>query len=125
MPFIKERLHACRKSSNMTLQDLANTLKLSKQTVQKYESGIITKIDVERVEEIAAIINCDPAYLMGWQDHPRCVTESLDAGEKTLVDTYRTLNEQGQDKLLDLADDLVSSKKYQKFNQHELDKKQA
>lgn len=125
MPFIKERMKLMRKNQKMTLQELADLMKLARTTVNKYESGELPKIDIDTIERLAHFLNCDLAYLIGLQGTPHVVAGELDKDEQLLVDTYRNLNEQGQYKLLDLADDLVSSKKYQKSDKSQLDKKHA
>lgn len=63
------RLKERRKSLGLTLQDVADGLKLTKATVQKYESGYIKDVDTERLQELADILKCSPAYLMGWEDN--------------------------------------------------------
>lgn len=53
----------------ITQTDLANKVKISKQTLHKYEKNIITNIPSDKIEEIAKILNVTPAYLMGWIDN--------------------------------------------------------
>lgn len=43
-------------------------------------------------------------------------------GEERMIDLYRELNQEGQEKLLDYADDLVASGKYIKSDQNKLGK---
>ena len=49
----------------------------------------------------------------------------LSEAELSLVTLYRKLNQEGQEKLLDLADDLVSSGKYIKSDSSKLGKAQG
>jgi len=46
-------------------------------------------------------------------------------GEKKLVSMYRSINEEGREKLLSYADDLVSTGKYKKGRSVRLDEKEA
>lgn len=48
-----------------------------------------------------------------------------DAVETKLINMYRKLNEEGQEKLVDYADDLVSSGKYKKGRAPQVDTKEA
>lgn len=45
-------------------------------------------------------------------------TYNLKEKERILVDSFKNLNEDGQKKLLDLADDMLSSKKYEVAKQY-------
>ena len=45
-------------------------------------------------------------------------TYNLKEKERILVDSFKNLNEDGQKKLLDLADDMLSSKKYEAAKQY-------
>lgn len=71
-------------------------------------------------------------YLMGFSDDPTPVKENkkippleqggLSEAELHLISLYRELNQEGQEKLLDYADDLIMSKKYIKSDSTKLDK---
>ena len=53
-------------------------------------------------------------------------TQNSTKNEQQLVEHYKLLNDEGQEKLLDYSEDLVSSGRYKKHNINELDnKKQA
>lgn len=62
------RLRELRKERGLTLDALAELVGTSKQTVQRYETGIISNIPKERVEALAAALGVTPAGLMGWGD---------------------------------------------------------
>lgn len=62
----RTRLKIKRKQLGLTLQEVADKLGLTKATIQKYESGYIKDVDTERLQELANILECSPAYLMGW-----------------------------------------------------------
>ena len=63
-----QKIRKARESENMTQTELANRLKISKQTLYKYENDIITNIPSNIIEQIAEITDCTPAYIMGWED---------------------------------------------------------
>jgi repressor LexA len=66
---IGDRIRNQRELMGITQTDLANKVKISKQTLHKYEKNIITNIPSDKIEEIAKILNVTPAYLMGWIDN--------------------------------------------------------
>ena len=63
---LPNRLKALRKSKKMTQDELAAALGTSKQTIHRYENGIITNIPPEKVEKLAAALGTTPSELMGW-----------------------------------------------------------
>jgi len=56
-----------RKEYKITLEELGNAIGVSKQTVQRYESGVISNIPGEKVELMAKALCTTPAALMGWE----------------------------------------------------------
>lgn len=51
----------------MTLEELAHQIGTSKQTVQRYESGVIANVPKDKVEAMAHALGVTPAVLMGWE----------------------------------------------------------
>ena len=52
----------------MTQEQLAKHINATKQTVFKYENGIITNIPMDKIKIIAKVFNVSPAYIMGWEE---------------------------------------------------------
>ncbi|MBS6025961.1 MAG: helix-turn-helix transcriptional regulator, partial [Paeniclostridium sordellii] len=67
MAKIKER----RNDLNMSYQELANKTGLSKSTLQRYETGSIKNMPIDKLEIIANALDISPAYLMGWEDEKK------------------------------------------------------
>ena len=65
---MKNRIREMRKRKGLTLLELANKLKVSESTVQRYESGNIVNLKYETIEALSNILDCDPTTLMGWTD---------------------------------------------------------
>lgn len=99
---ISERLKKLRTDKNMSQVDLAKLMNTTKQTIYKYEHDIIGNIPLDRIEEYARIFHVTPAYIVGWEEDKQNV----------LLDMWDRLNDEGKNRLLDYADDLVQSKKY-------------
>lgn len=65
-----ERIKALRLKRGMSQVELADTIGVTKQSLYKYENGIITNIPSDKIEELATALLTTPAYLMGWDDDP-------------------------------------------------------
>ena len=48
--------------------DLASLAGISKQTLYKYENGVVTNIPSDVIEKLAEALGTTPAYLMGWAE---------------------------------------------------------
>ncbi|GAA2983545.1 LexA family protein [Finegoldia magna] len=67
---IGDRINKKRLEKGMTLEELGRKAGVSKVTIHKYESKVITNIPSDRIEAMARALNVSPAYLMGWNDSP-------------------------------------------------------
>lgn len=63
---IGERLKNLRLGKKLTLEDVGQALNITKQTLYKYENGIITNIPSDKIERLAVIYDVQPEYIMGW-----------------------------------------------------------
>lgn len=63
------RIKILREQNNMTQEDLANNILSTKQSIYKYEKGIIFDIPPSKLELLAKALNTTPAYLMGWDGY--------------------------------------------------------
>ena len=120
---------------NMTQADLCRMTGIPKSAMsQSYNGGLVPRQD--RTFLIASVLNVSEAWLMGFDvpmdrtdtTSPSCETDPLpvpsDSAEDHLLALYRELNPEGQDKLIDYADDMVRSGKYKKNHPSALDQKQ-
>lgn len=67
---IGDRINKKRLEKGMTLEELGRKVGVSKVTIHKYESKVITNIPSDRIEAMAKALEVSPAYLMGWNDSP-------------------------------------------------------
>lgn len=65
---IGSRIREAREAKNVTLETLGAACGTTKQTIYKYENGIVTNIPMDKVECIAKYLNISPAYIMGWEN---------------------------------------------------------
>ena len=66
---IGEKIKFFRTKLNLTQEDLAIAANTKKQTIHKYETGIITNIPASKIKAIADKLETTPAFLMGWDDN--------------------------------------------------------
>ena len=64
------RLKELRKQAGLTLDELAERIGTSKQTIHRYENGIITNVPPKKIESLASALGTTPQELMGWEDEP-------------------------------------------------------
>ena len=63
---LANNLKSLRKQRKLTLDELAEALGTSRQTIHRYENGTITNIPPEKVEKLATALGTTPSALMGW-----------------------------------------------------------
>lgn len=117
-----ERLKHLRKNKGITQEQLAAIIGVERSSIGKYEgrSQTIPSDDVKY--RIAEYFGVTIDYLMGYTDNPNPVLydSQYTEVENALIKAFRLLNEEGQEKLIDYADDLISSGKYIKICTPEL-----
>jgi len=62
------KLKELRKSRGLTLDELAVLVGTSKQTIHRYENGIIANVPPQRIELLANALGTTPSELMGWEE---------------------------------------------------------
>ncbi len=105
---IKER----RTELDLTLNDVAKALGVSDSTVLRYETKAIQNMGIDKIEALAKVLKCDPAYLMGWDKTPP--PKPLLNKQQQLLSNFNKLNDLGQNKILEDIEDLTALPKYQK-----------
>lgn len=70
---LNDNIKSKRIESKMTLEEVAKKIGSTKQTVQKYESGLIKNIPIDKIELLAKALNTTPLDLLGWQ----CYEENI------------------------------------------------
>lgn len=118
---IGQKIKAQREARHLTQEELGKACGTTKQTIFKYEMGLITNIPMDRLCKIAEVLDVTPSYLMGW-DEPASTSSTpginlasasrLSAPEEQLISSFRQLNGEGQSKVIDYAADLAASGRY-------------
>lgn len=84
MQDIMKRMKNRREELNMSYQTLSEKVGISKSTLQRYETGYIKNMPVDKLEEIANALCVSPAYLMGWdEEKPTTLAAHFDGDEYT------------------------------------------
>jgi len=132
---IKDR----RKQLNMSADDVASLLNVSRSTIFRYENGYIEKIPANILEKLAEILKTTPAYLMDWEDDyiddgiliKETVDDYYGTDEKfisvdqravssdrakiaAMAEIYLSLTDSGKKKAYDYIIDLSEQSKYRK-----------
>lgn len=62
-------LKARRKKLGLTLEELAGRVGVTRQTLSRYENGVISNIPMDKIERLAEAMHTTPAELLGWQNN--------------------------------------------------------
>lgn len=81
---IGDKIKLLRKQNRFTQEELAEYAGTKKQTIHKYETGIIENIPASKIKLIAEKLGTTPAYLMGWDN------ETNRFPEPNVTDDYTT-----------------------------------
>lgn len=92
---LANKLRAKRLENNLSLQEVADKLGISKVTVSRYETLDITNIPSDKIEGMAELYNTTPAYLMGWEEDKKEEKDEVKtaARDKKVFDKYSKLDE--------------------------------
>ena len=94
MQEIMNRMKTRREELNMSYQTLSEKVGISKSTLQRYETGYIKNMPVDKLEDIAKALNVSPSYLMGWDEpnEPTTLAAHFD-GEEYTVDELNEIRQ--------------------------------
>lgn len=67
---IHERIKARRKECNLSADEVASKLGVSRATIYRYESAEIINMGIDKVAPLAKVLHTTPEYLMGWTNDP-------------------------------------------------------
>lgn len=73
-------LRRIRTERGMSMAQLAAAVGTSRQTIHRYESGLISNVPQERIMHLAEVLTVRPDQLMGWDEpafHEDCPTERI------------------------------------------------
>ncbi len=99
-----------RESFGMTQEELAKILGTTKQTVYKYETGVITNIPSDKIEAIADTFQTTPDFVMGWT----LTTSSTYTPEsdKEMLEHFHKLNAFGKQTAIERVKEMTELSQY-------------
>jgi repressor LexA len=83
---IGENIHNLRVSMGLTLDEVGKACGTGRQTIYKYEKGMIKNIPADKIEAIAKALKVTPTALMGWTAEPIATIIEQLKEEETLID---------------------------------------
>ncbi len=104
---IVERIKNRRKELGYSYQVLADKTNMSKSTLQRYETGAIKNIPLDKLEVLANALEISPTYLLGIECESPLLTDEIvqdstreyeifTPEEKKLIYSYRKLNKEAK-----------------------------
>ena len=108
------RIKSRRSELDMTLDEIAAHVGVSKSTIQRYENGLIGRIKLPVVESIADALWVSPEWLVGIQTEKTADSKNdgLSPAEHELLTLYRGVNPDGQRYIMKQAQFASSQKEY-------------
>ena len=98
-----ERIRSLVEQSGKSYQELENLTGIKKSSLQRYASGVTTKIPLDVIEKLSVAFNVSQEYLMGWEENKSSPSEpQLTEGEKLMLDLFRKIPEDRQPAALEL-----------------------
>lgn len=114
---IMNRIQSKRIELKLSYQDLANKTGLSKSTLQRYETGSIRNIPLDKLEILANALEVSPMWIIGY-DIPteKEISTNINLDDKTtlLLNSFNKLNDEGKNEAIKRVDELTELNKYKK-----------
>lgn len=98
-----ERIKSLIEQSGKSYQDLEKLTGIKKSSLQRYASGVTTKIPLDVIEKLSTAFNVSQEYLMGWEEKENSPSElQLTEGEQTMLELFRLVPEDKQQLVLQM-----------------------
>ena len=108
-----ERIRQLRIEHQMTQEELGAKVGVQKAAIYKYENGLVVNLKRSILEKLALVLDTTPTYLMGMED-AEPAQASLTKAQTSLLSVFDKLNEEGQAKAIEYAEDLHRTGYYKK-----------
>lgn len=112
---IGEKIKKLRIESNFTQEEMAKMLNIKRETIHKYENGIIKNIKYETVTKLAEILKTTPEYLLGLKEkkQPVISREHLTKENMAFFEAD-DISEKDKDEMFKLLQEFYFKQKYEK-----------
>lgn len=101
-----ERIKALIEQSKQSYQELEKTTGIKKSSLQRYASGVTTKIPLDVIEKLSKAFNVSQEYLMGWDETKKISPNELQLteGEKVWLELYSKITPDTRTILINIAE---------------------
>ena len=118
------RLRQAREQANLTQQDFAKKLGVTKNAISNYKNGVSSpKWDI--LVKVFDVLQVEPNFLYQDDFTFNCNGNALTSTQVSLLSVFNELNEEGQGKVIDYAEDLCRTGYYKKDSASGMDKRDA
>ena len=98
-----ERIKSLIEQSGRSYQELEKLTGIKKSSLQRYASGVTTKIPLDVIEKLSIAFNVSQEYLMGWDEKKDSPSEQqLTEGEQLMLKLFRQIPEEKQPAALEM-----------------------
>lgn len=98
-----ERIKQLIEHSEKSYQELEKLTGIKKSSLQRYASGVTTKIPLDVIEKLADAFNVSQEYLMGWEEKKISPSEpQLTEEEQLMLMLFRQIPKDRQPEAIDL-----------------------
>lgn len=112
MSIHSERIKALIEQSKLSYQELEKKTGIKKSSLQRYASGVTTKIPLDVIEKLSITFGVSQEYLMGWSEKEKTPPQEteLTEGEKLMLELFNQVPEEKQRMVLDMIRVALNSK---------------
>ena len=107
-----ERIRELRKAKGISQLELARLLNTTKQTISKYENGVVSNIPSDRIEAMATLLNTTPEYILGWDENDAqekpATADGLTDSQRKLIEFAKTVPEDKAAMILRVMQSIVA-----------------
>ena len=103
-----KRIKSLIEQSKLSYIELEKKTGIKKSSLQRYASGVTSKIPLDVIEKLSLEFNVSQEYLMGWSDEENPNTTALEElklteGEKVWLELYNKISKETREVLIDVA----------------------
>lgn len=100
------RIRCARERADITQDQLGKLCGTTKQTIFKYENGIVTNIPMDKIVAIAKALDVNPCYIMGWSEYsdPDDCRDASDitSADRKMLKKFHALDQRGKDAVMNV-----------------------
>ena len=103
MSIRSERIKFLIEKSGRSYQELESITGIKKSSLQRYASGVTTKIPLDVIEKLSIAFGVSQEFLMGWDENEISLGRiQLTEGEKQMLELFKLIPEDQQPLVLEM-----------------------